>query len=170
GSGIRYGVILATAFREWDDGRSTRDDPFAPGTGDASYPPAGPPPSLPPAINAQMRGSGIAPAQVAIHDWSGLLVSARPATDAELAAPGAATGQDHTAAARVLSGDPKSVLIVWAECGSDASGTIVVTQDRGSVLIKSSARTDCGQPGARRGAVLTFHSEVPPTISAVTGL
>jgi hypothetical protein len=170
GNGIRYGVILGTAFREWDDGRRTRDDPFGPGTGDASYSPAGPLPSLPPALGAEMHGPGIAPAQVTIHDWSGLLASARPATAAELAAPGADTGQDHAAAARTLRPDPRSVLIVWAECGSDSSGTVVVTKDRGSVLVKGSPRTDCGQPGARRGAVLTFTSAVPPAISAVTGL
>jgi hypothetical protein len=170
GNGIRYGVILGTAFREWDDGRRTRDDPFGPGTGDTSYPLSGSLPPLPRAVNAEMHGPGIAPAQIAIHDWSGLLVSARPATDAELAAPGADTSQDHAAAARVLSADPRSALIVWAECGSDSSGTVVVTKDRGNVLIKGSPRTDCGQPGARRGAVFTFASPLPTGIQAISGL
>jgi len=170
GSGIRYGVILGTAFAEWDDGRRTTTEPFGPGTGDPSYPPAGAVPALPPVVNAEMHGPGLAPVEIAIHDWSGLLESARPATDAELEAPGAETDSDHAAAVRVLSADPRSVLVVWAECGSDSSATIVITKDRGSVLIKGAPRTDCGQPGARRGAVITFRTSAPQAIEAITGL
>jgi hypothetical protein len=169
-SGIRYGVILGTAFAEWDDGRRTTAEPFGPGTGDPSYPPAGAIPASPPAVTVQMHGPGLAPVDIAIHDWSGLLVSPRPATDAELAAPGADTGGDHTAAARILAADPRSVLIVWAECGSDWKATAVITKDRESALIKGAPRTNCGQPGARRGAVLTFSSPLPKDMQAITGL
>ena len=62
------------------------------------------------------------------------------------------------------------MLIVWAECDSDTTGTIVVTADRLAVLLQAVTRTDCGEPGARRGAVLTFTSAVPPTIQAIAGL
>ena len=57
-----------------------------------------------------------------------------------------------------------------AECGSDRSVTVTVTDDRELVLLLVASRTDCGQSGAPRGAVLTFQSDVPPDITAITGL
>jgi hypothetical protein len=46
----------------------------------------------------------------------------------------------------------------------------VVTSDRKTVLIQASARTDCGQPGARRGAILPYTNPVPDDIAAISGL
>jgi len=170
GGGIAFSVVKGTAYRVWDDGRRTTSDDFGPGAGDPSLPPAGTAPPLPNGIAVAMRGSGLADLAATIRDWSGDLRAARPATNDELALPGAATGNEHNAAALVLPNDPRSVLIVMAECGSDRSVTVTVTKDRTSVLLLAASRTDCRQPGARRGAVLTFRSAVPSDITAFAGL
>ncbi len=168
--GVNLGVVLGTGYRQWDDGRRTTADDFGPGSGDPALPAATSFPPLPQPVPVEMHGAGLADATMAVRDWSGLLTSARPATDAELAIKGAETGPDRSGAAAVLPTDPRSVLTVWAECGSDTTGTIVVTKDRQTVLLQAASRTDCGEPGARRGAVLTFTSAVPPTIQAIAGL
>lgn len=165
--GIKYNVLNGTAYREWDDGRRTPDDVFGPESGDDSVGPGGPLPSLPPAIRSEMRGPGLAPATILVRDWSELLVSARPATDAELAA---AADLVPPVGARPLPGDLQSLLVVWAECGSDTGVTLVVTRDRSTVLIKADSRTDCVDPGARRASVLTFGTAVPPKVGAVAVL
>lgn len=169
--GIAFGVVRGTAYRLWDDGSRTRDDEGTDsGAGDPSLPAPGSFAPLPAAVRVLMRGAGLADASVAIRDWSGGLVSARPATAAELALPGAATGADRSSGAAVLPGDPRSLLVVWAECGSDRSGNLIVTADRSVVLLVADGRTDCGQPGARRGAVLTFGAAVPSGVTAIAGL
>lgn len=168
--GMSLGVVLGTGYRQWDDGRRTRADDYGPGSGDPNLPAPTSFPPLPSSVAVKMHAAGLADASMAIRDWSGLLQSARPATGAELAIKGAATGADHSAAAAVLPTDPRSVLIVWAECGSDTKGTVIVTKDRQTVLVQGAPRTDCQQPGGRRGAVLTFSSDVPATISALAGL
>lgn len=169
-TGMSLGVVLGTGYRQWDDGRRTTADDYGPGAGDPSLPPATSFPPSPEPVPVKMHGPGLADATMAVRDWSGLLATVRPATDAELAIKGSETGPDHTGAAAVLPSDPRSVLIVWAECGSDTTGTIVVTKDQQTVLLQAVSRTDCGKPGARRGAVLTFTSAVPPTIQAIAGL
>ena len=166
---MSVGVVLGTAYRQWDDGRRTTADDYGPGSGDPALPAATSFPPLPNPVPVKMHGAGLVDATMSVRDWSGLLASARPATDAELALKGSETGPAHGAAA-VLPSDPRSVLIVWAECGSDTAGTIVVTKDRQTVLLQAASRTDCGEPEARRGAVLTFTSAVPPTIQALAGL
>jgi len=70
----------------------------------------------------------------------------------------------------VLPNDPRSVLVVMAECGSDRSVTVTITANRMAVLLLAADRTDCGNPGARRGAVLSFTSDVPADITAFAGL
>jgi hypothetical protein len=130
---------------------------------------AGSPTPLPAGVPVQMRGPGLTDLAATVRDWSGALVSARPATAVELALPASATGGERTASAVNLPDDPRSVLIVWAECGSDTAGTLTVTSDRSVVLLAGPGRTDCGQPGARRGAVLTFGSDVPAGIAALAG-
>ena len=168
--GISVGVVLGTGYRLWDDGRRTTADDYGPGSGDPSLPAANTFPPAPASVSVKMQGQGLADATMTVRDWSGLLASARPATDAELAIRGSETGADRAGAAAVLPTDPRSALIAWAECGSDRMGMIVVTADRLTVLLLAVSRTDCGEPGARRGAVLTFTSAVPPTIQAIAGL
>jgi hypothetical protein len=168
--GMSLGVVLGTAYRLWDDGQRTTADDFGPGSGDPSLPAATSFPPLPQPVRVEMHGQGLPDAAMTVRDWSGLLAAARPATDAELAIAGAETGPDQGGATAVLPSDPRAALIVWAECGSDATGTIVVTKDRQTVLLQAEARTDCGEPGARRGAVLTFTSAVPPAIQTIAGL
>lgn len=168
--GMSIGVVLGTGYRQWDDGRRTMADDYGPGSGDPSFPTATSFPPLPSPVPVTMHGAGLADASVSIRDWSGLLESARPATDADLAIKGAETGLDHNGAALILPSDPRSALVVWAECGSDTSGTLVVTEDRQTVLLRAVSRIDCSAPGARRGAVLTFTSALPPTIQAIAGL
>jgi hypothetical protein len=170
GGGIAFSVVKGTAYRLWDDGRRTTSEDFGPGSGDPSLPPASSAPPLPKGVAVAMRGPGLADLAATIRDWSGELREARPATNDELALPGAETGNGHNAAALVLPNDPRSVLIVMAECGSDRTVTVTVTEDRQSVLLLAASRTDCRQPGARRGAVLTFRSDVPSDITAFAGL
>ena len=117
-----------------------------------------------------MRGKGLPNLAASIYDWSGELLNARPATDLELALPGSETGNGTNAAALVLPNDPRSVLVVMAECGSDQSVTVTITADRTAVPLLAADRTDCRNPGARRGAVLSFRSDVPAEITAFAGL
>jgi hypothetical protein len=168
--GMVFGVVLGTGYRQWDEGRRTSDDGYGPGSGDPTLPALGSFPPLPTSIPVLMRGQGLADASMSIRDWSGDVMSARPATDGELALPAAATGGEKSAAAAILPSDHRSVLIVWAECGSDTAGVMVVTKDRRTVLVQAAARTDCQKPGARRGAVLTFGSTVPATVTTIAGL
>jgi hypothetical protein len=170
GGGMAMTIVNGTAYRLWDDGRRTRDDGDGPGSGDPSVPPPGKPPRLPDPVAVSMRGDGYADLASSIIDWSGELLSARPATDEELALPGSETGDTSNAAALILPDDPRSVLVVMAECGSDKTATVTVTADRTAVLLLAANRTDCLQPGARRGAVLTFQSDVPAQITAFAGL
>jgi len=170
GGGITFSVVNGTAYRLWDDGRRTSSDEMGAGSGDPSLPAAGSPPPLPEAAAASMSGNGLRDLAASIVDWSGELVSARPATDAELALPGSETGNGSNAAALVLPNDPRSVLVVMAECGSDRSVTVTITANRMAVLLLAADRTDCGNPGARRGAVLSFTSDVPADITAFAGL
>jgi hypothetical protein len=117
-----------------------------------------------------MRGDDLPDLAATIRDWSGEMLSARPATDDELGLPGSETGNGSNAAAVVLPDDPRSVLVVMAECGSDPTATLTITADRAVVLLYVASRDECGKPGARRGAVLMFKSDVPAEITAVTGL
>jgi hypothetical protein len=117
-----------------------------------------------------MRGGSLPDLAATIHDWSGELVQARPATADELALPGSETGNGTNATALVLINDARSVLVVMAECGSDRRVTVTITADREAVLLLAADRTDCGSPGARRGAVLSFRSDVPAEITAFAGL
>jgi len=117
-----------------------------------------------------MTGNGLPDLAASIYDWSGELLNATPATAAQLALPGSETGKGANAAALVLPNDARSVLVVMAECGSDKSVAVTVTADRTAVLLLAADRTDCGNPGARRGAVLTFKSDVPADITAFAGL
>ena len=170
GSGIAFSVVNGTAFRLWDDGRRTTSDEMGAGSGDPSLPAAGSPPPLPEGVAVTMSGKGLPDLAASIYDWSGELLSARPATDLELALPGSETGNGTNAAALVLPSDARSVLVVMAECGSDRSVTVTITADRKAVLLLAADRTDCGNPGARRGAVLSFRSDVPADITAFAGL
>ena len=165
-----YSVVIGTAYRQWDDGRRTKADDFGPGSGDPSLPADTSTPPLPAPVVVAMHGRGVVDARMAIYDWSGLLRSARPATAAELALPGSATGRGRTGVAVILPSDSRSLLLVWAECGSDTSGTISVTADRSTVILHAAPHYNCGQPGARRGAVLTFASPVPAAVQAVASL
>jgi hypothetical protein len=168
--GILFSVVKGTSYRLWDDGRRTKSDEMGQGSGDPTLPAAGQPPVLPEPITGAMAGPNLPDLAATIRDWSGELVSARPATDAELSLPGSGTRDGTNAAALVLPNDPRSVLIVQAECGSDQKVRVTITADREFVLLLAADRTDCGKPGARRGAVLTFDSDVPEGITAVTGL
>ncbi len=168
--GMEAGVVLGTGYRQWDDGRRTTADDYGPGSGDPTLPAATSFPALPSPVPVKMHGAGLPDASMTIRDWSSELLSARPATAAELAIPGSRTGPEQTGAAAVLPSDPRSVLIVWAECGSDTSGIVVITKDRQTVLLMARSRLDCQQPGARRGAVLTFGTDVPDAIHAIAGL
>jgi hypothetical protein len=170
GGGIAFSVVNGTAYRLWDDGRRTSSDEMGPGSGDPSLPAAGSPPPRPNGVEVAMRGGSLADLAATIHDWSGELVQARPATADELALPGSETGNGTNAAALVLPNDARSVLVVMAECGSDRSVSVTITADRKALLLLAADRTDCGNPGARRGAVLTFGSDVPAEITAYAGL
>jgi hypothetical protein len=170
GGGMTMSVVDGTAYRLWDDGRRTTSDEMGAGSGDPTLPAAGSPPPLPDAIAVTMRGKGLPDLAASIHDWSSELLSARPATDLELALPGGDTGNGTNVAALVLPSDARSVLVVMAECGSDRSVTVTITADRKVVLLLAADRTDCGNPGARRGAVLSFRSDVPAEITAIAGL
>ncbi len=46
---------------------------------------------------------------------------------------------------------------------------MTVTKDREAILLLTERRS-CREPGARRGAVLTFRSDVPADITAFAGL
>ena len=81
GGGIAFSVVNGTAYRLWDDGRRTSSDEMGPGSGDPSLPVPGSPPPLPEAAAVTMRGNGLPDLAASIHDWSGELLSARPATD-----------------------------------------------------------------------------------------
>ena len=170
GGGRTFSVVNGTGYRLWDDGRRTSSDEMGAGSGDPSLPAAGSPPRLPDAVAVNMRGDSLSDLAASVFDWSGELLNARPATDAELALPGGETGNGTNAAALVLPNDPRSVLVVMAECGSDRSVTVTITADRNAVLLLAADRTDCGKPGARRGAVLSFRSDVPADITTFTGL
>jgi hypothetical protein len=170
GGGMTMSVIDGTAYRLWDDGRRTTSDEEGAGSGDPSLPAAGSPPPLPEGVAVTMSGKGFADLAASIYDWSGELLSVRPATDAELALPGSETGNGTNAAALLLPDDPRSVLVVMAECGSDRNVTVTITADRTAILLLAADRTDCGNPGARRGAVLSFRSDVPAAITAFAGL
>jgi hypothetical protein len=170
GGGVLYSVVNGTEYRLWDDGRRTRSDEMGPGSGDLSLPIAGAPPPLPEATSVSMSGPNLADLTATIRDWSGELLSARPATAEELALPGSETRSGSNSAALVLPNDPHSVLIVMAECGSDRRAALTITADREVVLLLAADRNDCGNPGARRGAVLTFTSDVPSGVTAITGL
>jgi hypothetical protein len=166
---IGYAIVKGTGYRIWDDGRRTTDDGFGRGSGDPKYPAAGTPPHLPPPVSVVMRGPDLAGLDVTIRDWSGKLASARSATEAELSLPGSETGNGRNSAALVIPGQPHSVLVVWAACGSDQAGTMTVTSDRQAVLLLAH-RSICRQPGARRGAVLTYRDDVPTGITADSDL
>ena len=117
-----------------------------------------------------MRGNALPDLAATIRDWSGAMVGARPATDEELALPGSKAGNGTNAAALVLPNDPRSVLVVMAECGSDRTVKVIVTADRTAVLLLAASRSECRNPGARRGAVLIFRSDAPADITAFAGL
>ena len=170
GGGMAFSVVKGTAYRLWDDGRRTTTDEMGDGSGDPSFPAAGSAPPIPPGVAVSMRGKDLPNLAALIHDWSGELLSARPATDEELALPDSETGNGKNSAALVMPSDARSVLVVMAECGSDRSVTVSITADRMAILLMAADRTDCGKPGARRGAVLSFGSDVPPDIAAFTGL
>ena len=165
--GMEFTVVNGTAYAQWDDGRRTSADAYGPESGDDTLPPAGSPPPLPRPIESELHGPGLAPVAASVRDWSGDLVDMRPATADELAA---ADGVAPPAGAQVLPGDPRALLIVWAECGSDSDAIVVVTHDRRTVLIKAPSRNECRDPGARRGGVLTFSTDVPIDVVAVGGM
>jgi hypothetical protein len=170
GGGVAFSVVNGTAYRLWDDGRRTRSDEMGTGSGDPSLPVAGSPPPLPAGVSVAMSGKDLPDLATTIRDWSGELIRARPATAAELALPGSETAKGSNAAALVLPDDPRSLLVAMAECGSDRTATLTVTADREAILLLAANRTRCAQPGARRGAVLTFQSDVPSDTQAFAGL
>jgi hypothetical protein len=170
GGGITFSVVKGTAYKQWDDGQLTRSDDFGAGAGDPDLPEhrrQGPAATT---LNLEMAGDDLPALAATVRDWSGQLVDARPATNEELALTGSETGNGSNASALVMPDDPRSVLVVMAECGSDETVEVTITADRLSVLLVAGSRTDCDQPGARRGAVLTFESDVPADIEAFTGL
>jgi hypothetical protein len=169
GGSVTFSVVKGTAYRLWDDGRRTTTDEMGEGSGDPSFPAAGSAPPLPEGLAVSMRGKDLPNLAATIHDWSGELLSARPATDEELALPGSETGNGTNAAALVMPDDARSVLVVMAECGSDPSVSVSLAADRMAILLIAANRTDCGKPGARRGAVLSFGSDVPPETAAFAG-
>jgi hypothetical protein len=110
--GMTISVVRGTGYRQWDDGHKTRADDYGPGSGDASLPDATTLPSLPKPVEVAMRGPGVADASMTVRDWSRLLLSAKPATEAELDLQGSQTSQEHSGAAVILPSDARSVLVV----------------------------------------------------------